>query len=110
MGATARSADSVADFKEVFSARLASIARAHTRLTTDAWQTAPLAGLLKAEIEALPSSAARRIEIDGPPVDLPANLAIVLSMAIHELADNALRHGSLSAPKGGIGSLATSAE
>lgn len=102
MGATGRSASNYAEFKDVFSARLASIARAHTLLTTDDWQTAPLAGLLQGEIDAMPATAAGRIDLDGPPLDLPANLAIVLSMAIHELADNAIRHGSLSEPKGEV--------
>jgi PAS domain S-box-containing protein len=102
MGATARASDSFAEFKEAFSSRLAAIARSHTILTTADWQTAPLAGLLQAEIDTLPPSAASRIILEGPPLDLPANLAIVLSMAIHELAGNAIRHGSLSIPEGEV--------
>lgn len=96
MGATARSVESVEDFKHAFSGRLAAIARAHTLLRMDNWETASLEALLRDEIQSLNPVDGRRISLVGPDVDLPANLAIPLSMGIHELADNAIRHGALS--------------
>jgi PAS domain S-box-containing protein len=102
MGATARSTDDIGAFKNVFSSRLASIARAHTLLTTDDWQTAPLHGLVQAEIESLEPHLGKRIIVEGASVELPATLAIVLSMAFHELADNARKHGALSGSEGQV--------
>jgi PAS domain S-box-containing protein len=95
MGATARASGDIESFKRAFSGRLASIARAHTLLTTDDWQTAPLCALIEAEIDALEPHLKEQITTDGPPVDLPASIAVPLSMALHELADNALRYGAL---------------
>jgi two-component sensor histidine kinase len=36
----------------------------------------------------------------GPPVELSADLAVPVGMALHELTTNAVRHGALSVPAG----------
>jgi two-component sensor histidine kinase len=43
-----------------------------------------------------------RVVLDGPPVDLAADLAIPVGMALHELTSNAVRHGALSVPQGRV--------
>ncbi len=41
-----------------------------------------------------------RISFNGPNVELEPDPVFNLSAALHELADNAVKHGSLSRPKG----------
>ena len=43
-----------------------------------------------------------RFVITGPPVWLPTRMALPVSMAVHELAKNALRWGALSTPEGRV--------
>jgi two-component sensor histidine kinase len=40
--------------------------------------------------------------LNGPSVDLSADLAIPVGMALHELTTNAIRHGALSVPEGRV--------
>lgn len=44
---------------------------------------------------------ASRFHIDGPDVRLSANQAVPLSLALHELATNALKYGALTGVTGG---------
>ena len=43
-----------------------------------------------------------RTEIEGPPVELLPNAALAYSLAFHELATNAIKHGALSRPGGTV--------
>ena len=43
-----------------------------------------------------------RIEVSGPPTIVRSRQALSLSLAIHELATNALKYGALSGPAGRI--------
>jgi two-component sensor histidine kinase len=43
-----------------------------------------------------------RVVLDGPAIDLSADLAVPVGMALHELTSNAVRHGSLSVPEGRV--------
>jgi len=40
------------------------------------------------------------VVLEGPPVELSADLAVPTGMAIHELSANAAKHGALSTPAG----------
>ncbi|HUS14571.1 MAG TPA: sensor histidine kinase, partial [Chloroflexia bacterium] len=42
------------------------------------------------------------IDIGGPEVRLRSGAAVILGMALHELATNAARHGALSSPGGHV--------
>jgi two-component sensor histidine kinase len=42
------------------------------------------------------------VQLEGPPLALPAGAAQPLSMAMHELATNAVKHGGLAAPGGSV--------
>lgn len=100
MAATAKSSGSVDDFVRDFSARIVSLADTHTMLTDDYWQTASLQKLLEGELRHYETQNKPRIEIEGPPVFLVADIAIPVGMAFHELASNSSKFGALSRPNG----------
>jgi two-component sensor histidine kinase len=58
--------------------------------------------LVEAELHAHADgdTASDKIEIEGPPVALPATSAQALGLAIHELATNAVKYGALAQPEG----------
>ncbi|MDO9710075.1 HWE histidine kinase domain-containing protein [Paracraurococcus lichenis] len=84
--------------------RVAALARAHTLLTRERWAGADLGALVQGELrpflEPPGPDEAPRATVEGPKVLLAAQAAQPLSMALHELATNATRHGALSAPGG----------
>ncbi len=99
LGATARSAVTVEEFHRTFSARIHSLAKTHSFLTDDYWQRASLHDILKAELSVYDTDA-RRVGLSGPDVLLVADQAVPLGMAMHELATNSAKYGSLSASTG----------
>jgi two-component sensor histidine kinase len=88
--------------------RVMALARAHTLLAAGRWAGAGLRALLEAELAAfLPTPAADggtgpRAELRGPDVLLSPAAAQAVSIALHELATNATKHGALSVPGGRI--------
>jgi two-component sensor histidine kinase len=100
VGATGRSTDSFAEFYRSFSDRITSLARTHSLLTEDYWQTAPLRGIALSELKPFAESRQPRFMLLGPPVELAADLAVPVGMALHELTTNAVRYGALSVPEG----------
>ena len=101
LGASARSAASVDEFYNGFSARIVSLAKTHNLLTEDYWQTASLRDMLRNELGPYDGTG-ERVRLDGPVVELTADLAVPTGMAIHELTTNAVRHGALSVPQGRV--------
>ena len=102
LGATVRSTNSVDQFYRSFSDRIVSLAKTHTLLTEDYWQTASLHEMLRNELGPYDDAATRRIVLDGPAVELSADLAVPTGMAIHELTTNAAKYGALSVPNGRV--------
>ena len=96
LGATARSSESISDFQQAFSARLVALGKTHSILTESERQIATVSSLLRLELEPYDDATGRRIRLDGPTVGLPANLAVLVGLAFHELATNAGKYGALS--------------
>ncbi len=97
---TIRTTETPADFVAALRGRLAAMARAHDLLTSQAWKSAGLEEVVRAALA--PWLGAGRIALSGPPVALGARQALALSMALHELATNALKYGALSVPGGRV--------
>jgi PAS domain S-box-containing protein len=99
-GQTARYAESVEDFSGRFEARLLALARAHDLLSKRHWGDAPLDLLSREVLTPLAGEAAEQITISGPSVELHPRVALILTMALNELATNAIKYGALSCETG----------
>jgi two-component sensor histidine kinase len=102
VGATRRSTGSFDAFYRSFSNRITSLAKTHNLLTEDYWQTAPLREIALSELKPFAESRQPRFMLIGPPVELSADLAVPVGMALHELTTNAIWHGALSVPGGHV--------
>jgi two-component sensor histidine kinase len=100
VGATGRSSGSFKEFYHSFSNRIVSLAKTHNLLTEDYWQTASLREIALTELKPFAESRQPRFMLIGPSVELSADLAVPVGMALHELTANAVRYGALSIPAG----------
>jgi two-component sensor histidine kinase len=91
-------ANSLEEYREVLSGRVEALARAQTSLAARRWEGASLRDVIDAELAALAEPG--RYALAGPHLMLPAHHVQSVSMMIHELATNAAKYGSLSAPDG----------
>src|SRR3954466_12819718 len=98
--ATARSASTVEGFRQVFEARVLSLSRTHDLLVENAWRAAPIRNILRSELGPYDDGAGTRVLLAGPAIELPAELAVPIGMAIHELTTNAAKYGAFSTPRG----------
>jgi two-component sensor histidine kinase len=89
---------SLEEAKEKFEARLHALARAHHNLMKSNWSRISLGDLVRSELE--PFSA--RAVIQGPEILLGPQQAQSFSLALHELATNAVKHGALSSDSGRV--------
>jgi two-component sensor histidine kinase/PAS domain-containing protein len=101
-GQTVRASSSLTSFSAAFSGRIKALALAHDVLTRTRWIGIGLNDLLTAVIEPHRGADKARVTLQGPPVLLPAQAVMPLSMAMHELATNASKYGALSVPQGTV--------
>ena len=97
---TFRDASSKADL-EKYQGRLAAFARAHDLLTAANWAAAPLQDVISTAL--IPYRTGEgRFSVSGPSLVVKSRQALALSLAIHELATNALKYGALTVPNGRV--------
>ncbi|MEX0758286.1 MAG: HWE histidine kinase domain-containing protein, partial [Tistlia sp.] len=99
---TARNVDSPTDFIKRFSARLSALASAHDILVNRGWSAASLQELVEDQLAYLPDGPRQAVRIEGPDLELGANQAQNLALAIHELSTNATKFGALSVESGSV--------
>ena len=93
---TARTSKNIPDLTGKYQARVLAMANAHRLITEGGWQSIRIMDLLHVVL----GPYLDRASLDGPNVDLEPDPVFNLSAALHELAANATKHGSLSQPKG----------
>ena len=97
---TASRTRSVDDFLNRFSARLCAIGCSHDLLIADNWHGASLRMLIERQLGEHADGFGQRIAIEGEDVMLKPEAVQNLGLALHELAVNAEKYGSLSEPQG----------
>lgn len=98
---TARRSATFAAFNQSFSARLQSLASAHSLLTASHWAGADLCDLLQTQlVETIGDE--RAVVAAGPRIFLPPQSTLQLGLILFELASNARKHGALSQPGGTV--------
>lgn len=98
---TARSSPNMECFVKSFRGRVQSLSSAHNVLTDAHWYGADLRTLVAAEIDVTAGGNAN-VHIEGDSVFLPPQTALQVTLMMHELATNALRHGALTVPGGRV--------
>jgi two-component sensor histidine kinase len=95
-------AEGVPDFVEAIEGRIAALARAQNLLSVDRWSGADLHALLRGELAQFfkATTGGPIVELDGPTLLLPPGVAQPFSLALHEMATNAVKHGALSTKQG----------
>ncbi len=97
---TMRHEESFENFKEKFESRILVFSTTHDLLTQSNWQGADLRALVEQSLAAHGESS--QYLTDGETLHLDPKAAVAISLALHELATNAVKHGALSSPSGRV--------
>jgi PAS domain S-box-containing protein len=96
---SARKTASLDAFLKTFAGRLEAMASAHTLLTATRWRGAEIGNIAAAELGGLAPGQARW---EGPEIILNPRATNALTLALHELATNAVKYGALSSETGRV--------
>ena len=98
---TFRNSQTVSQAQTSLSARITALAQANDLLVGEHWVGVSLSGVVEQAVHPH-ATAPNRYSIDGPELQLSPKTALSLSLALHELATNALKYGAWSNPFGKI--------
>nr|WP_305819760.1 CHASE domain-containing protein [Erythrobacter sp. JK5] len=99
---TRRRATDLDDFANSLEGRIRALSATHDLLTNSDWGTIPMRAVIEAEMQHFRAARERPVTLEGPIVELAPNDALSFGLAIHELATNAAKFGSLSVPGGTV--------
>jgi PAS domain S-box-containing protein len=92
--------DSFEDGRRSFTGRIQAMAHAHTRLAEKNWSGVSLETLISDELAPYRREDCANVRMSGPAVSLNPKCAVMMGMAVHELATNAAKYGAFSMPSG----------
>ncbi|MEJ1935810.1 HWE histidine kinase domain-containing protein, partial [Nostoc sp. NIES-2111] len=99
---TFRNAANLQDAKSRLNDRIAMLSRANDLLTAGNWSGADIANVVATATLVHVGHDRSRLTVRGPSVRLGPRTAFSLSLALHELATNAAKHGAWSAERGSV--------
>jgi PAS domain S-box-containing protein len=97
---TLRNSSDLKEFQNRFDGRLRGLAGSNDLLARSDWRGSSLSALVELQLATFIDLKSPQLEIRGPKVDLTAEAAQAIGLALHELATNAVKHGALSVPHG----------
>lgn len=97
---TMASAESLEDFESRFNRRLEALSRVQGLISRADEGSITVGRLVRMELEALGAGLLDGVTFAGPDILLPNDTVEMLSLAIHELATNALKYGALACKRG----------
>jgi two-component sensor histidine kinase len=98
---TMRHSSTIEAFAAAFEGRIQALAKAHDLLAASNWEGADLREVLLAEVAAH-RERDDHLSLDGAPVSLAPNAALMLGMVFHELATNAAKYGAFTTAAGRV--------
>ncbi|WP_407158654.1 CheR family methyltransferase [Bradyrhizobium sp. STM 3557] len=99
---SAQTSSTVDEYAAHLDGRLSAFARTQAAVTRDPEAGVDLEFLLADELMAYHAREGEQVRISGPTLRLQPKAAETLSLAIHELATNAVKYGALSQPSGRV--------
>jgi PAS domain S-box-containing protein len=94
--------DNVEDYVKAVEGRIGALAQTHELLSQSKWEGADILRLILDELAPYNGESQQRITAMGPSLVLLPEQAQLVAMAIHELATNAAKYGSLSVDGGRV--------
>lgn len=98
---TLKQVSTIEEGREAITGRVAALARAQDILTSTSWAEADIRQIVEAALQPHRDNEGRFI-LEGPPMKLTAQQSLGMSLAIHELATNAIKYGALSTEGGRV--------
>ncbi|WP_306754231.1 sensor histidine kinase [Paracoccus actinidiae] len=99
---TLRHAANPEDASRAITARIMALSGAHNVLTRESWNGADLRTLVETAIHPFQGPGPDAFQLSGPDMRVGPYAAISISLALHELATNAVKYGALSTPAGRV--------
>jgi PAS domain S-box-containing protein len=97
------SSKTLAEFGEAFTGRVRALADMHDLLADKNWESVSLRRLLERVVTpTIQNDHSRTLELVGEDMVVDGEVASALSMTIHELATNAVKHGAMRGDDGRI--------
>ncbi len=94
--------DSIDDYMRAVEGRIGALAQTHELLSQSKWEGADILRLVLDELAPYHSDGRQRVSAVGPSLVLAPEQAQLVAMAVHELATNAAKYGSLSVESGKV--------
>jgi PAS domain S-box-containing protein len=93
---------SIEEARRSFDGRIQALAQTHGRLADGNWSGVSLRAILADEFAPYRREDGANVRLSGPDVTLNPKAAVVLGMAVHELATNAAKYGALASREGAV--------